>query len=104
MEIHGIKVNAGDQIGVIIGSANHDESEFENAHIFDIKRTPNQHLAFGIGIHNCLGKTLARVEAKISIQKILEHLPNLQLIEETPSWRKNSFFRGLSTLYVKIGE
>lgn len=102
MDINGTKVNKGDQIGVVIGSANHDESEFENAHIFDIQRTPNRHLAFGIGTHNCLGKTLARVETQIALQKILEHLPRLQLIDHTPCWRKNSFFRGLSTLHANI--
>ncbi|MBD3790506.1 MAG: cytochrome P450 [Campylobacterales bacterium] len=102
IEINGTKMNPGDQVGVIIGSANHDEKEFQNAEVFDIQRKPNRHLAFGIGIHNCLGKTLARVEAQIAFQKILEHLPDLELQETMPGWRKNSFFRGLKELKVQF--
>lgn len=100
LEINGITMNTGDQIGVMIGSANHDEKEFENPELFDIQRKPNRHLAFGIGIHNCLGKTLARVEAQIAFEKIVEYLPAVKLKETLPSWRKNSFFRGLKELKV----
>jgi len=100
LEINGITMNPGDQIGVMIGSANHDEKEFENPELFDIQRKPNRHLAFGMGIHNCLGKTLARVEAQIAFAKLLEYLPALKLQETIPSWRKNSFFRGLKELKV----
>lgn len=99
-DINGITMDPGDQIGVMIGSANRDEEEFKNPERFDIQRKPNRHLAFGIGIHNCLGKTLARVEAQIAFEKIVEHLSNIKLKETEPNWRENSFFRGLEKLEV----
>jgi cytochrome P450 len=73
-----------------IGSANRDEAQFPNADDFDIKRTPNRHIAFGHGIHFCLGAPLARLEAKIALTMLLERfydikrVPGVQL-EETGS-------------------
>ena len=101
IEINGTKINKGDQFAAFIGSANRDKKEFENPEKFDITRDPNRHLAFGIGIHNCLGKTLARVEAQIAFQEVLEYLSDLKLQETIPLWRKNSFFRGLKELKVQ---
>ena len=102
VEIGGFLVEPGQQISVIIGAANRDEAEFHNPGVFDIRRTPNRHLAFGQGVHSCLGKGLARAEARIAIGKIIEHLPSLRLVESTPLWRKNSFFRGLASLPVSL--
>ncbi len=99
--IGGHKLEVGQQIGAIIGSANRDESVFELANQFDISRTPNKHLAFGIGIHNCLGKTLARAEAQVALGQILGHLDRWQLVDERPLWRRNSFFRGLAALRIR---
>jgi len=101
-EINGTKLNKGDMFAVFIGSANRDEKEFENSEKFDITRDPNRHIAFGTGIHNCLGKNLARLEAQIAFQKILEYLPKIKLKETEPNWRKNSFFRGLEKLEVRL--
>lgn len=95
------RIEQGQQIGVIIGSVNRDESVFDRADTFDITRTPNNHLAFGAGIHNCLGKTLARLEAQVAMALMMDTFPCLQLREAQPSWRQNSFFRGLNRLYVK---
>lgn len=91
-------VAPGEQIGVVIGSANRDPEFFENPDVFDIRRTPNRHLAFGVGAHNCLGKTLARTEAKVAFSKFVEHFTDLALVDDLPKWRKNSFFRGLVEL------
>jgi len=101
LEINGITVEAGKQIGVIIGSVNRDESIFRNPDVFDIRRTPNRHLAFGLGLHNCLGKTLARVEANVALTRVLDHFPGLRLRQGEPRWRRNSFFRGLEELAVE---
>lgn len=100
MDIEGTRMEPGQQVGVIIGAANRDEVEFENPEVFDVRRSPNRHLAFGTGIHNCLGKTLARLEARIAIAAVLEELPNLRLMDTLPVWRENSFFRGLSSLWA----
>lgn len=104
VEIGGRVFAPGEQIGVIIGSANRDEAEFDCPEVFDIRRTPNQHLAFGTGIHNCLGKTLARVEAAVALSRLLEYFPNLRLGVAEPDWRANSIFRGLHTLPAYVGE
>ncbi|MFZ6818040.1 cytochrome P450 [Undibacterium sp. Ji22W] len=101
-EISGFTIPAGQQIGVFIGSANRDSSAFERADEFDIRRQHNPHLAFGIGIHHCLGKTLSRVEAKIAFATLLSRCPGLCLEESTLTWRKNSFFRSLETLTVSV--
>jgi len=98
MDISGTRMEPGQQVGVIIGAANRDEAEFANPGLFDVRRSPNRHLAFGFGIHNCLGKNLARLEARIAIAVVLEELPNLRLMDTLPDWRENSFFRGLSSL------
>lgn len=100
LEINGEIFEPGQQIGVIIGSINRDETVFEHPEVFDIQRTPNKHLAFGIGLHNCLGKTLARHETILALTKVLEHMPELRLLQEEPEWRHNSFFRSLNKLPV----
>ncbi|MBR7801039.1 cytochrome P450 [Undibacterium fentianense] len=96
------RLEAGQQLGVFIGSANRDSSVFENPDQFDIRRQHNPHLAFGIGLHHCLGKTLSRVEARIALATLVQRCPTLQLAETPFVWRQNSFFRGLEKLIVTL--
>jgi pimeloyl-[acyl-carrier protein] synthase len=102
IEINGFTLNIGDQFGAIIGSANRDPLEFIDPDKFNIMRKPNRHLAFGLGIHMCLGKSMARREAVIAIQRLIALCPKILLTNEFPSWRPNSFFRGLAELPAKI--
>lgn len=102
VDIGGRLFAPGEQIGVIIGSANRDEAEFDRPEVFDIRRTPNNHLAFGTGLHNCLGKTMARVEAAVALARLLDYFPRLRLGVAEPGWRVNSFFRGLRTLPAQV--
>jgi cytochrome P450 len=74
-----VHVPAGAPLVAWIGSANRDERQFREPEQFDIDRTPNRHLAFGHGIHFCLGAPLARLEARIALQGILDRLPGLTL-------------------------
>jgi pimeloyl-[acyl-carrier protein] synthase len=104
LTINGYALEPGQQIGVFIGSANRDDAAFDNADDFDIRRTPNRHLSFGAGVHNCLGKTLARTETQIALQVLLENLSAPALREQRPDWRKNSFFRGLHSLWLTQGK
>ena len=67
-----------------IGSANRDEAQFPDADTFDIKRTPNRHIAFGHGIHFCLGAPLARLEAKIALTLLLERLQDIRCVHDAP--------------------
>jgi cytochrome P450 len=75
-----------------IGSANRDETQFPDAETFDIHRTPNRHIAFGHGIHFCLGAPLARLEGKIVLETMLERLPNMKRKQYVPLERTDSFF------------
>ena len=75
----GCQVPAGAPLVAWIGSANRDERQFQHPGQFDMDRTPNRHLAFGHGIHFCLGAPLARLEARTALQGILQRLPGLAL-------------------------
>ena len=66
----------------------------------DLSRVDNAHLAFGAGVHHCLGVTLARIETAIAIGTLLRRMPRLQLATETPQWRDSSLVRGLAALPV----
>lgn len=89
--LRGQTLTPGQMVNIWIGSANHDEEIFENPEIFDIRRNPNPHLAFGHGIHFCLGAQLARLESKITIETLLERFPNFRRdrshgLERIESW------------------
>jgi cytochrome P450 len=78
------QIQAGQHVFVIIGSANRDERQFPNADRFDIRRSPNRHLAFGHGIHFCLGAPLARLEAKIALSLLLKRFQDLRRVTDVP--------------------
>ena len=78
------EIRAGQMVLAWIGSANRDERQFPNPDVFDIKRTPNRHLAFGHGIHFCIGAPLARLEARIALTIMLERLHNIQRVRSVP--------------------
>ncbi|NDJ59545.1 MAG: cytochrome P450, partial [Chloroflexi bacterium] len=87
-----------------IGAANRDETVFENPEVLNITRHPNPHVAFGFGIHYCLGAPLARLEAKIAFSTLFERFPNLQLAAPADQlqWRGAPSLRGLVSLPVRL--
>ncbi len=93
-------IRRGELALAVIGSANRDERQFENPDTLDITREPNRHLAFGKGIHHCLGAPLARMEGQIAINTLLHRFPNLRLAvaPESLRWRRGLFLRGLEKL------
>lgn len=101
--IGGHDLAPGEQIGVIIGAANRDDAVFPDAERFDVTRDPNPHLAFGSGAHVCLGKGLARLEARIALATLLEAFPHVELAAAEPAWRRDSFFRALERLPARVG-
>ncbi|MBA2396358.1 MAG: cytochrome P450 [Ktedonobacteraceae bacterium] len=84
VELGDHTIRAGQMIMAQIGSANRDEAQFPNADTFDIRRTPNRHIAFGHGIHFCLGAPLARLEAKIALALLLERFQDIQRVGDIP--------------------
>jgi cytochrome P450 len=99
VELHGVRIPKGAELGLIFGSANRDPAVFADPDRLDLSRSPNPHLSFGAGIHFCLGAPLARLELEIAFGTILERLPNLALAEE-PRWKRNYIIRGLERLTV----
>ncbi len=81
-ELCGKPIRRGDRVVVWFTSANRDEEVFADPFRFDIKRTPNDHLAFGYGEHFCLGARLARLETRVMLEEILRGLPGLELAGE----------------------
>jgi cytochrome P450 len=100
--IHGVTIPHGEMALGVIGSANRDETVFENPDTLDTAREPNKHLSFGQGIHYCLGAALARLEAQIAINTLLERMPKLRLKGSPGSlrWRPSLILRGLDALPV----
>lgn len=78
-QLGGQTIPAGQMVTVWMGSANRDAAQFDRAEEFVVDRDPNPHVAFGNGIHFCLGAPLARLEAVIVLRAVLERLPNLRI-------------------------
>ncbi|MDQ6597568.1 cytochrome P450 [Bacillus salipaludis] len=100
IEIKKKKINKGDQVYILLGAANRDPKQFHEPYLLDIKREPNQHLAFGYGSHFCLGAPLARLEAQIALQSLSAWKDNLQLSDPEVQWRKLIGFRSLKELNI----
>lgn len=83
-ELRGQSLRAGDSALLLYCSANRDEAVFDEPYAFRIDRKPNEHLAFGIGPHYCLGANLARLEIGIVIGRLLERLPTLRPVPGAP--------------------
>jgi cytochrome P450 len=82
--MHGQTIPAGKAVLPMLGSANHDPKQFRDPARFDITRNPNPHIAFGHGIHFCLGAALARLESRIALPDLLERLKGLELASDEP--------------------
>ncbi len=97
-------MNRGEIVLGVIGSANRDETVFDNPDSLNIVRETNKHLSFGYGIHFCLGAPLARMEAQIAINSIVHRLPELRLDgkPESLKWRSSLVLRGLEALPAKF--
>jgi len=100
MEIGGRPVRKRQQVVGVVGAANRDPAQFSDPNTFDIGREDNRHLAFGSGIHFCLGAPLARMEAQVSFLAIARRFDTLELATERLQWRDTITLRGLRALRV----
>lgn len=98
----GQQIQKGDMVLTVLGSANRDESQFTQPDELDIARSLNRHVAFGQGIHVCLGAPLARLEGDIAFTTLLRRLPQVGLAipRHAVKWRGNFTLHGISSLPV----
>ncbi len=101
-DIHlaGKRIKQGDLVCFSFAAGNRDPEQFTAPAQLDIERKPNRHLAFGHGLHYCVGAALARLEGQIAINTILSRLPGLRLETEDLEWNRNLTLRGLKSLPV----
>ena len=102
MDVGGCPVHKTQSLFMSLRGANRDPAAFPDPHRFDIARKDAPHVAFGGGLHLCIGSPLARLEAQVAIQMLFERYPDLHLADPNmkPEWRTQPFFRGLKTIEV----
>jgi cytochrome P450 len=94
VELHGVRIPAGAQVVMVFAAANRDPREFAEPDRFDVERAVDRHLAFGHGIHHCLGAALARLQARASVDAVLARFPEYVLTDETVEWLPSGHARG----------
>ena len=99
--LHGHALREGEQLFLLFGSANRDEREFEDADRFDVRRRIKRHLAFGQGIHFCLGKSLARLEARVAFEELLARAPEYELAGPAP-WLPSMWARAHARVPIAL--
>jgi cytochrome P450 len=98
----GQKISAGESVSAILGSANRDPGVFDDPDRFDITRSPNPHVAFGDGIHYCIGAPLVRLVAPAAFTVLLQELPSFSLAG-VPQWQADPYLRSVSNLPLAVG-
>jgi len=102
IELNGKTILAGEDVVLCLGSANRDPEEFPNPDRLDLSRTNNHHLAFGEGIHFCLGASLARAQSQIAINTLIQEFPEMKIQTKILERRENISLRGLKSLPVSF--
>src|SRR5262245_31674111 len=101
VQLRGQQIREGDKLVLFYASANRDEEVFPDAQRFDVGRDPNDHLAFGIGPHFCLGANLARLEIRIMFEELLRRLPDIELAGPVERLRSN-FINGIKRMPIRF--
>ena len=101
VELHGRSLPAGSEVKLVWGAANRDEREFESPDRFDVSRDIKRQLAFGQGVHFCLGSNLARLEARVSFEELLGRIPAYELASE-PRWLTSIWARAHPAVPVRF--
>jgi cytochrome P450 len=99
LPLHGTVIPSGQEISLMFAAANHDPAHFPDAEAFDIERQNKDHLAFGFGLHKCVGQHLARIEARAYFPRLLQRFPNYDIVESR--WRLSHWARGYAALVIR---
>ncbi|MHB2029799.1 MAG: cytochrome P450, partial [Acidimicrobiales bacterium] len=102
IELGDARIEAGQFVMLLLGSANRDPLAFDEPDKFDVTRTPNNHLGFGFGIHHCLGAPLARMETEVALSSLIRRAPKLALAAETVTYKANVILRGMESMPVTL--
>ena len=104
VEVHGLPVAAGQEFVTLLGAANRDPRAFDEPDRFDVGRVAQAALSFGAGIHYCLGAALARAEAHVVFERLLERFPSIEPDwgDTRPAYRDSIVLHGLESLPVRI--
>lgn len=101
-QLAGVHLPAGTKLLIVTSSANHDERHFTDPDLFDIRRdNASEHLTFGYGSHQCMGKNLARMELQIFLEELSRRLPHMRLAEQQFTYLPNTSFRGPEHVWVE---
>jgi cytochrome P450 len=100
-ELGGKRIRAGDRVALWFPSGNRDETMFENPYAFDLRRSPNEHVAFSRGEHFCGGAHLARLELRVTLQELLPRIKQIELAGKVERLRSN-FLAGIKHMPVRF--
>ncbi|HEV8573437.1 MAG TPA: cytochrome P450 [Dehalococcoidia bacterium] len=102
VSLGGAQIRRGEVVIGLLAAANRDPDKYPNPDRLDIGRNPTDHVAFGDGIHFCLGAALARLEGQVTIGTLLQRFPNPRLLDDEPEWGGTFAIRGVSRLRLAI--
>jgi hypothetical protein len=103
LHLDGHGVEGGDRLFLMINAADRDPRQFAEPDRLDLRRADNRHLAFGHGIHFCLGAPLARLEGQVALGALVARFPQLAPGSGAPVWLDSLVFRGMRSLPVAVG-
>jgi len=102
VEIGGRTIKTGDSVIGLLGAANRDPDVFDDPDTLNVTRDPNPHVAFGHGVHFCIGAMLSRLEGRIAIPALVRRFPDMKLVDDEADWRETAVLRGLNSLRVRL--
>lgn len=102
VELGGVQIKKGEQLILMLCSANRDDAEFEDPEELNLERHPNRHLSFGSGAHRCIGSHLARIELSLALEELHRRIPDYELIESDPPILHAGQVRGCARLPIRF--
>ena len=101
VQLYDCTIRKGEEVSLVWGSANHDERQFPDPDRFDIHRRDIRHLAFGTGVHFCMGSHLARLEGRVAFEELLARMPEYEL-ESEPAWQASAWARAYAAVPIRF--